>query len=328
MRSKAVGIVLLALWLLAMPFAADAQQPKKVYRIGYLGTSPREQMLHMLKALEEGLRERGYVVGRDIVIEYRFADGKAERLPDLAAELVRLNVDVIVTSATPATLAAKNATTTIPIVMAAVGDPVGAGLVGSLARPGGNITGLSLLNPALSGKRVELLKEILPGATRLGVLGNPTNPWTALMVREIEVAARTLGMQLQRLEAERPTDFEAAFGAATRGRAAALLVLEDPLMFAYRPTIVGLAARSRLPAAYGLREFVDAGGLMSYGASAPDLFRRAATYVDKILKGGKPADLPVEQPTKFELVINLKTAKALGLKIPPSVLIRADEVIQ
>ena len=202
------------------------------------------------------------------------------------------------------------------------------GLVGSLARPGGNITGLSLLNPALSGKRVELLKELLPGATRLGVLGNPTNPWTALMVSKIEVAARTLGMQLQRLEVERPTDFEAAFGAATRRRADALLVLEDPFYFVHRATIVGLAAKSRLPAAYGLREFVDAGGLMSYGASVPDLFRRAATYVDKILKGAKPQDLPVEQPTRFELAINMKAAKALGLVIPQSLLLWADRVVQ
>ena len=312
--------------LLAAPLSAEAQAGK-VYRVGYMGaTTP---LPHIWESFLTELRARGWIEGRNIIFERRFSEGKHERLPDLAAELVRLNVDVIVTSTTLPTLSAKNATTTIPIVMAAVGDPVGAGLVGSLARPGGNITGLSLLNPATGGKRVELLKGILPGATRLGVLGlrDPTNPWTALMVREIEVAARTLGMQLQRLEVERPTDFEAAFGAATRGRAAVLLVLEDGLMFAHMATIVGLAAKSRLPAAYGLREFVDAGGLMSYGASAPDLFRRAATYVDRILKGAKPADLPVEQPTKFELVINLKTAKALGLTIPPSVLGRADEVI-
>jgi putative ABC transport system substrate-binding protein len=259
--------------LLAAPLAASAQPAGKVYRIGFLGTveNPRGW-----EAFLQGLRELGWAEGKNIATERRFSEGKQERFRDLAAELVRLNVDVIVTSTTPPTLAAKNATTTIPIVMLA-GDPVGAGLVGSLARPGGNITGLSLLNPATAGKRVELLKEILPGATRLGVLGNPTSPWTALMVREIEVSARTLGMQLQRLEVQRPTDFEAAFGAATRGRAAALLVLEDGLNFAYMATIVGLAAKSRLPAAYGLREFVDAGGLMSYGANAPDLYRRAAT---------------------------------------------------
>jgi ABC-type uncharacterized transport system substrate-binding protein len=300
--------------LLAAPLSAEAQAGK-VYRIGLLSTFENSRTW---EAFLQELRELGWAEGKNVVTERRFSEGKQ----------VRLNVDVIVTSGTPATLAAKNATTTIPIVMAAVGDPVGAGLVGSLARPGGNITGLSLLNPATSGKRVELLREILPGATRLGVLGNPTNPWTALMVREIEVKARTLGIQLQRLEVERPTDFEAAFGAATRGRATALLVLEDPFMNPYIPTIVGLAAKSRLPAAYGFREFVDAGGLMSYGANAPDLWRCAATYVDRILKGTKPTDLPVEQPTKFELVINLKTAKALGLTIPPSLLQRADEVIQ
>ena len=321
---RLIGLAVILSVTLA-PLAVEAQQAGKVYRIGFLGTI---EAPHVWEAFLQGLRELGWAEGKNIVTERRFSEGKQERFGDLAAELVRLNVDVIVTSATPATLAARNATTTIPIVMAAVGDPVGAGLVGSLARPGGNITGLSLLNPAVSGKRVELLKEILPGATRLGVLGNPTNPWTALMVRQIEVVARTLGMQLQRLEVERPTDFEAAFGAATRGRAAGLLVLEDPLMSGYRSTIVGLAAKSRLPAAYGVREYVDAGGFMSYGANVADLFRRAATYVDKILKGAKPADLPVEQPTKFELVINLKTAKALGLTIPQSVLLRADEIIQ
>ncbi len=282
--------------LLAAPLSAEAQAGK-VYRIGLLSTFENSRTW---EAFLQGLRELGWAEGKNVVTERRFSEGKQERFRDLAPGLVRLNVDVIVTSGTPATLAAKNATTTIPIVMTAVGDPVGAGLVGSLARPGGN---------------------------RLGVLGNPTNPWTALMVREIEVMARTLGMQLQRLEVERATDFEAAFGAATRGRAAALLVLEDPFMNPYIPTIVGLAAKSRLPAAYGFREFVDAGGLMSYGANAPDLWRRAATYVDRILKGTKPADLPVAQPTKFELVINLKTAKALGLTIPSSLLARADEVI-
>ena len=325
LRKTLTLAVTLALANLASLPGAEAEQGGRVYRIGVLGTSGSQPTW---QAFLEGLRELGWAEGKNIVTERRFSEGKHERLPDLSAELVRLNVDVIVTSGTPATLAAKNATTTIPIVMAAVGDPVEAGLVGSLARPGGNITGLSLMNPAVSGKRVELLKELLPGATRLGVLGNPTNPWTALMVREIEVAARTLGMQLQRLEVERPTDFEAAFGAATRRRADALLVLEEPFNFVHRATIVGLAAKSRLPAAYGLREFVDAGGLMSYGASVPDLFRRAATYVDKILKGAKPQDLPVEQPTRFELAINIKAAKALGLVIPQSLLLRADRVAQ
>jgi putative tryptophan/tyrosine transport system substrate-binding protein len=313
-----------SLGLLAAPLAGEAQQPGRMYRIGFLGTFPSP----IWKALLQGLRDLGWAEERNIAIEARFSEGKQERFPDLAAELVRLNADVIVTSAGPATLAAKNATTAIPIVMVAVGDPVGIGFVGSLARPGGNITGLSLQNPVLSGKRVQLLKEILPRATRLGVLVYSPNPWTALMMQEVAVAARTLGMELLRLEVQRPTDFEAAFGVASSGRAVALLVLEDPFMFQYRETIVGLAAKSRLPAAYGLREFVDAGGLISLGARIPDLFRRAAVFVDKILKGAKPADLPVEQPTRFELVINLRTAKALGLTIPPAVLARADEVIQ
>jgi putative ABC transport system substrate-binding protein len=313
--------------LFAAPLTAEAQEHRsgKVYRVGFLATS---EYPDAWEAFRQGLRELGWAEGKNIATERRFSEGKQERFRDLAAELVRLNVDVIVTSGTPATLAAKDATTTIPIVMAAVGDPVGAGLVGSLARPGGNITGLSLLNPAASRKRVELLKEILPGATRLGVLEHRTNPWTTLMLREVDVTARALGMQVQRLEVERPTDFETAFGVATRGRTAALLVLEDPFFFAHRSVIASLAAQNRLPAAYGRREFVDAGGLMSYGASFPDLFRRAATYVDKILKGAKPVDLPVEQPTKLELVINVKTAKALGLTIPPSLHLRADHVIE
>ena len=327
-RRSFIGI--LAGGIVAAPLGAGAQQAGRAYRIGYLGTFPPAQLgvrATGWNAFKQGLRDHGYVEGQNLIIEMRVSEGKTERFPALAAELVRLKVDVIVTAQTSSTLAAKKATTTIPIVMAAVGDPVGAGLVGSLARPGGNITGLSLLNPATAGKRVELLKGILPGATRLGVLGNPTNPWTTLMVGEVEVTAQALGMHLQRLEVERPTDFEAAFGAATRGRAAALIVLEDSLMNAYIPTIVGLAAKNGLPAAYGLREYVDAGGLMSYGANVSDLFRRAATYVDKILKGAKPADLPVEQPTKFELIINLRAAKAIGLTIPPSLLRRADQVI-
>jgi len=325
MRLRTLGLVVtFALGVLVVPLAADAQQAQKAPRIGLLGTS----VSPLWETFLQGLRALGYVEGQNLAIERRYSEGRDKRFPDLAAELIRLKVDVIVTSGTPATLAAKNATTTIPIVMAAVGDPVGVGLVGSLARPGGNITGLSLLNPELSGKRLELLKEVLPRTTRVGVLANPTNPWTALMLRETQVAARTLGMQLQIMEAQRPNDFEGTFEAATREHAGALIVLEDPFLFTYRVRISGLAAKNGLPAMYGLREFVDAGGLMSYGPSAPDLFRRAATFVDKILKGAKPADLPVEQPTKFELVINLKTAKALGLTIPPSVLVRADEIIQ
>ena len=295
------------------PLGAEEQQAGKVYRIGFLATS---EYPSAWEAFVQSLRELGWAEGKNIVTERRFTQEEQARARNLAAELVRLNMDVIVTSGTPATLAVKNATTTISVVMAAVGDPVGAGLVGSLARPGGNITGLSLLNPAASGKRVELLRELLPRATRLGVLLVPSNPWTTLVMREVHVAARTFGMELQRLEVQRPTEFDAAFRAAISGGVAALLVLEDPFMFQYKDTIVGLAAKNRLPAAYGRREFADARGLMSYGASFPDLYRRAATYVDKILKGAKPADLPIEQPTRFEMVINLKTAKALALTIP------------
>ena len=327
-KTPTVVALILAIGLLAAPLAADAQQAGKVYRIGYFQTAPRAPAEHLLKALEEGLRERGYVVGRDIVIEYRFADGKAERLPDLAAELVRLKVDVIVAAASSGPLAAKRATNTIPIVMTNAGDPVGSGLVTSLGRPGGNVTGLSLLAPAVVGKQLELLKEVVPKVTRMAVLTNPGTPGPALTLTEAEAAMRPLGLQLQVLDARGPGEFEAAFSAMTREHAGALLILGDPMFFGERKRLADLAARSRLPAVSGLREFADAGILMAYGASLSDLFRRAATFVDKILKGAKPADLPVEQPTKFELVINMKTAKALGLKIPQSVLIRADEVIQ
>ena len=283
----------------------------------------------LIEAFRQGLRDLGYVEGRNIVIEYRYADEKYERLPALAAELVRLKVDVIVSHGTPGPLAAKQATSAIPIVMTSAGDPVASGLVSSLARPGGNVTGLSLMVPELGGKRVQLLKEILPGLSRVAVLWNAANPYASLVVREMEIAATTLGVQLQSLVVRGPDDFEGALAAATTGRAGALTAVEDPLTITKRTQIVDFAAKSRLPAIYGVKEFVDAGGLMSYGAHLADLYRRAAaTYVDKILKGAKPADLPVQQPTKFEFVINLKTAKALGLTIPQSVLLRADEVIQ
>src|SRR3990170_3606711 len=315
MKLRSLGLlVAFAFGLLAAPLAADAQQAGKVYRIGYFQTARRAQAEHLLKALEEGLRERGYVVGRDIVIEYRFADGKAERLPDLAAELVRLKVDVIVAAASSAPLAAKRATNTIPIVMTNAGDPVGSGLVTSLGRPGGNVTGLSLLAPAVVGKQLELLKEVVPKVTRVAVLTNPAHPTRALMLTEAEAAMRPLGLHLQILDARGPGEFEAAFSAMTRKRAGALLILIDPMFVVEGKRLADLAARSRLPAVSGLREFADAGILMAYGASLSDLFSRAATFVDKILKGAKPADLPVEQPTKFELVINMKTARALGLK--------------
>jgi putative ABC transport system substrate-binding protein len=281
-----------------------------------------------LEAARQGLRELGYVEGETIALEVRWAEGRYEQMPELVADLVRLKVNVIVVGGTPAALAAKKATQTIPVVMVGPGDPVESGLVGSLARPGGNLTGLSLLTPEISGKRLQLLKEVVPKVSRIAVLRNPSHPIHAVLWQETQSAARKLGMQLQALEVRGPEDFDETFRAATRGRAGALLAFDDGLTLGYRTWIVALAAKARLPAIYGFREFPDVGGLMSYGANFPELFRRAATFVDKILKGAKPADLPVEQPTRFELVINLKTAKALKLTIPQSVLIRADQVIQ
>jgi putative ABC transport system substrate-binding protein len=268
------------------------------------------------------------VDGKNIVVEWRYAEGKLDRLPVLAAELVHLKVEVIVTPGATVTRAAKGATATIPIVMAQDPDPVGSGFVASLARPGGNITGLSSLRADLSGKRLELLKEILPNLSRAAVLGSSINPANVQFLKETEVAAQTFGVQLQYLDILDPKDIETAFRAASKGRADAILVLGGRVFYSYRTQIADLAVKSRLPAIYDVPEFVAAGGLMSYGANAADLFRRAATYVDKILKGAKPADLPVEQPTKFELIINLKTAKQIGLTIPPNVLARADRVIK
>ncbi len=325
--SRVVLILTLALGILAGPLAAEAQQPGKIRRIGILrpGAPPDPYV----EAFREGLRELGYVEGQSIAIEYRWAEGKLERLPDLAADLARLKVDVIVTATTPGVQAARRATSTIPIVMAAVGDPVGTGLIASLARPGGNITGLSLLSPELSGKRLELLKEAVHKLSPVAVLWNSASPAMILSFRETQTAAQVLGVSLQSWEVQGdPQDFARAFSMVSKERPHALLVVLDPFTILHRSRIVELAAKHRLPAMYEIRAFVEAGGLMSYGPSVPDMYRRAATYVDKILKGAKPADLPVEQPTKFELVINLKTAKALGLTIPPSVLIRADEVIQ
>ncbi len=330
MSCSRVLIAALALGLLAAPLAADAQQPVKVPRVGYLSpnspSDPARQ--HRLEAFRQGLRELGYVEGQNIAVEPRWAEDKYDRLPALAADLVRSKVAVIVTVGVPATQAAQQATRTIPIVMAVVIDPIGTGLIASLARPGGNVTGQSLVLPELVGKQLQLLKELAPQVSRVALLWNPANPGSAPQLREAEVAARALGVRLQRLEAREPQEIDSAFAAMTRERAGALMVLVDAMLLAQRTRIAGLAARRRLPAVYGLREHAEAGGLMVYGANPLDLERRAATYVDKILKGRKPADLPVEQPTKFELVINLKTAKALGLTIPPSILIRADEVIR
>ena len=327
-RREFVGT--LAGGLLAAPLVAEAQQPAKVPRIGFLwfDVAPNP---HLPEAFRQGLRDLGYVEGRTVVIEYRDAKGKSERLPALAAELVALKVDVIVAPSTPAALVAKQATRTLPIVFIAGADPVTDGLVISVARPGGNVTGLSNLAPELVGKRLELLTQVVPGVDRVAVLWQPGafgERTDKDMLKAADVAARALGVRLQVVEVRGLADVDRALSDMTRARAGALTVFGSPMFFNERRRLVDLVAKNRLPAVYGPREFVDAGGLMAYGPNFPDMYRRAAIYVDKILKGAKPADLPVEQPTKFELVINLKTAKALGLTIPPSLLGRADEVIQ
>jgi putative ABC transport system substrate-binding protein len=328
-RRKFLGT--LAGGLVASPLAAEAQQAAKSARIGYLVANLAASS-HLLEAFRQGLRDFGYVEGRSVAIEYRSTEGKLERLPALAAELVALKVDVIFVGGTTASaLAAKQATKTIPIVFASSPDPVGSGLVTSLARPGGNVTGLSGLAPELVGKRLELLKQAVPRVTRVAVLWEPgflPERTEKDMLKGTEVAARALGVRLQVVEARGPEDFDRAFSDMTKARADGLTVLSSTMFLGERRRLVDLAAKHRLPATYGPREYVDAGGLMSYAANIADLYRRAATYVDKILKGAKPGDLPVEQPTTFELVINLKTAKALGLTIPQSVLGRADQVIQ
>jgi putative tryptophan/tyrosine transport system substrate-binding protein len=320
--------VISGILLLALSFPAQAQQPLKVARIGYLTASSLSAVAFRIEAFRQGLRELGYVEGKNIVIEWRSPEGKADRLPGLAVELVRLNADVIVSGGPAATRAAKEATATIPIVMTQDTDPVGSGFVASLARPGGNITGLATLSPEISGKQLELLKEIVPRLSRVAVIGNSTNPGNAHELKEAEVAAGAFGLQLQYLDVLGPKDIETALRAATNGRAEALLVLGNPVLNAHRRQVADFAVKSRLPTTYTRPEFVEAGGLMTYAVSYDDLFRRAAIYVDKILKGAKPADLPVEQPTKFELVINLKTAKQMGVAIPQSVLYRADKVIK
>jgi putative tryptophan/tyrosine transport system substrate-binding protein len=316
--------------LLGAPLAVEAQEAAKIARIGYLGinlaTSP-----HVVEAFLQGLRDLGHVEGRNVVIEYRDAEGKLERLSVLAAELVALKVDVLVAPGTPGALAAKQATRTLPIVFPVAVDPVQSGLVTSLARPGGNVTGLSAVAAELVGKCLEQLKQAVPGVSRVAVLWHPGGLGERTekdMLKGADVAARVLGVRLQFLEARGPADFDRAFSEMTRTRAGALTVLSSTMLLGERRRLVDLAAKNRLPAVYPQREFVDAGGLMAYGPNVADLFRRAATYVDKILKGAKPGDLPIEQPTKYELVINLKTAKALGLTIPVSVLARADQVIE
>jgi putative tryptophan/tyrosine transport system substrate-binding protein len=323
---RAALTVILALAVLVVPLVVEAQPAGKVYRIGLL--SPTSQGLGV-EAFREGLRALGYVEGHNVVVEHRSAQGRFDRLPELAAELVRLRVDVIVTVVTQASLAAKNATETIPIVMLAVGDPVGAGLVTSLAHPGGNVTGTSVQAVEVGGKSLELLKNAIPKLRVVAVLWNPANPiFQAQMVKETEAAARALGIQLRMLAARDAKEIDRAFAAMTGERAEALTVLVDPVFIAHLSRIAALAANSRLPSISGFREYAEAGGLMAYAANFSELGRRTALYVDKILKGAKPADLPVEQPTKFEFIINQKTAKALGLTIPQSLLLRADEVIQ
>jgi putative tryptophan/tyrosine transport system substrate-binding protein len=319
--------LILALGLLGAPLAADAQPSAKVARIGYLLATTQEQE-PVLEAFLEAMRALGYVEGQHFVMVYRAAEGQYERLPDLAAELVRLPVDVLLVTNLPTALAAKHAITTIPIVMAGVAYPVENGLVASLARPGGNITGLASLPHELIGKRLELLKAVRPTVSRVAVLWNPANPAHAAAVREADVATQALGVQLHPVEARDPDAFDRAFAAMTSAHVGALLILGDPMFVQHRRRLAELAVRSRLPTMHNIRPYVEAGGLMAYGPRLTDLRRRAAVYVDKILKGAQPADLPVEQPTAFELVINLKTAEALGLTIPPTLLFQATEVLK
>ncbi len=312
----------LTLGTLSAPLAAEAQPSTTIPRIGLLADATSWEPLRL------GLRDLGYVEGKSITLEERSSQGQNERFADLASDLVRLNVNIIVTWGTPATLAAKQATTTIPIVMASAGDPVRSGLVSSLARPGGNVTGLTVLGPDLAAKRLELLKDAVPTMTRVAFLWNPANPDQKSSLKEVQAGARALGVTLHSVEARSREELERSLAAMKPNRPSALLMTADAVHQRYIGRIVAFALENRLPAMYQLKEAVDRGGLMSYGASLTDLGRRAATYIDKILKGAKPADLPVEQPTKFELVINMKTAKALGLEIPQSILVRADEIIQ
>ena len=311
----------------AWPFAARAQQTRKVSRVGYLGTASSSVEGHVLDAFRQKLRELGHIEGDNVAIEYRWAEGQDDRLPELAAELVRLKPDVIVTRGTPGTLAAKQATNTIPIIFAGIGDPVNAGLVASYARPEGNVTGLTFTGPELEGKRLQILKEVVPGHSRVAALWNPVS-MGGEFYRQTQIAATALSITLQPVEARRMDDLEQAFATIGGARADALIVLADPFLLSKRKQIVAFAANRRLPAMYPYREYVDAGGLSSYAPSNIDRLLRTAVYVDKILRGAKPADLPVEAPTKFELIINNKTAKELGFIVPATLLTRADEIIE
>ena len=323
MRYKVIAFLLI---ILATACLAEAQQTGKVYRIGYLRAEKPPEV--DIEAFRQGLREHGYVEGKNIVVEYRWADGNEERLRSLLAELIGLKVDLIVTSAPAATRAAKETTTTIPIVMVLVADPVAFGFVASLARPGSNITGFAFLLPEISGKRLELLKDTIPELTHVAVLWNAANTYKAVDLKEVQAVGDALRVAVHTFPVRGPSDFDEAFKTAIKRRTGGLLTLDDPFTLAHRTRIVDLALRHRLPAVYAVSPFVDAGGLMFYGPDRGDQNRRAATFVDKILKGTKPTDLPVERPTKFELIINLKTAKQIGLTIPPNVLARADRVIK
>ena len=323
-----IFVLFLTTILLTTPSATQAQQPTKVPRIGFLISSSRSVNAARFVKVLQGLRELGYEEGKNIVIEWRSGEGRFDRLAALAAELIRLKVDIIVTAGPADTRAAREATSTIPIVMTFDNDPVGNGFIASLARPGGNITGLSTLAPELSSKQLELLKEIVPKLSRVAILGNSTNPGNALALKEIEAAAKAFGLKLQYLDILDPKAIETAFRTASKSGVEAILVLGIPLLNSERKQLVELAVKNRLPAIYYTGDLVEAGGLMTYGVNRNDLARRAATYVDKILKGAKPAELPVEQPKKFELIINLKAAKQIGLTIPPNVLARADKVIK
>jgi putative tryptophan/tyrosine transport system substrate-binding protein len=325
---RAALTVVLALSILAAPLGAEAQQAGKIPRIGVLHPGAPPTSAHFAAAFTEGLREHGYVEGKNIVVERRFGEAQPELISNIAVELVRLKVDVIVTSTDVGVAAVKRQTRTIPIVMANSTDPVGTGFVASLARPGGNVTGLSSFAPEMSAKGLEFLTQVVPGLSRVGIVWDPEVRGAVFVYKEAESAARSLHLQLQSVEVSRADDVDGAFSALRTGRAEAVMVAPSSLTFRNRDQIARLAQRNRLPTVYGLREYVDAGGLMAYGPNYANGWRRAATYVDKILKGAKPGELPVEQPTKFELVINLKTAKALGLTIPPSLLLRADQVIE
>jgi putative ABC transport system substrate-binding protein len=325
---KWVGIFAIVVALAVCGARAHAQQPAKIPRIGLLNTNVSEAFTARTEGFRQGLRELGYIEGKNILIEYRYADGKADRLPGLVAELVRLKVDIIVTAVSSATRAAKDATRTIPIIMAQDNDPVGTGVAASLARPGANITGLSSLSPEIGGKQLELLKEIVPKLSRAAVIGTSTSPGHAQRLKELELAATVLRVPFKFVDVLDSKDIEPAFREASKARAGAAVVLGGPVLIANRPHVANLAAKNRLPAIFNVPDFVEDGGLMSYGANYPDLYRRAAVYVDKILKGAKPADLPIEQPAKFELTINLKAAKRIDLTIPQSMLYRADKVIK